>query len=392
MSEEARLLLNLFLPFYAVHCVEQVYFVYGNVLKGYGLSSEATGWILGVFFMTVMAVRPFGSWVLENFGIQRTLVWGSIVSLAGSSVLLFTEYAPVLFLGRALIGVAFGIYTMGLFAHQAIIVPEKMRGATFALIVSGGMLPTATVAPLGEWLLLGSHTRLYLAIGPILSVVCWYFGRKVRDGGPAVKRGERGGRTWGTYRDLLSSRTFALLAVTGLIIALVDAIAVSVSLLAAERGLVASYFLASASVTSVIVRVAGARTLNILPRAILLAPCGILMSAAMLITSLLPSNFFFMIGGFLYGVGIGAGWPMLHALLSDSLEVGLRPKGTAAALLLYDCGWFITPIIVGYASPVLGITRTFGALAIFTLVLLALLQIFYWVPFYRAKKRASETV
>jgi MFS family permease len=265
-------------------------------------------------------------------------------------------------------------------------VPEKMRGSTFAIIASGGMLPTATVAPLGEWLLLSSHTMLYLSMGPLLCVICWYFGGKV--GAPEVKV-KRGEKSWGTYRDLLSSRTFVILCVTGMIIALVDAITVSISLLATERGLVASYYLASASITAVLVRLPGARILNALPRAILLAPCGLLMSAAMLILALSPSNFSFLLGGVFYGAGIGAGWPMLHALLSDTLSVPLRPKGTATALLLYDSGWFLTPIIVGYISPILGIAHTFFALAAFSLSALSLLQIFYWIPAYRAKKRAA---
>jgi MFS family permease len=382
MSGDVRLLLSLYLPFFAIHCAEQIYFIYGNVLQSYGLTSVSIGWILGIFFMTVMAIRPLGGWVLENFGLRRTLVWSSFASFIGCSALLVTDYEPMLFAGRALSGAGFSVYTMGLFSHQAIVVPEEKRGAIFALLVSGGMLPSATVIPLGEWLILSSHTKLYLALGPALSIVCWYFGGKAGASEPSVKRG---GKRWGTYRDLFSSRTFLILSLTGFIIALVDAVTVSVSLLTAANGLVASYFLASASVTAVIVRVAGAKLMNWLPRAILLAPCGILLSVALFVMSLSPSNFSLFWGGIFYGAGIGAGWPMLHALLSDTLPAHLRPKGTATVLILYDAGWFITPLIVGYVSPLLGIARTFQTVTLFTFIALTAIQAAYWIPFHRAK-------
>jgi MFS family permease len=392
MTEDTKLLINLFLPFFGIHCAEQAYLVYGNVLQGYGISHEWTGWILGVFFMAVMITRPLGGWILENFGIRRTLVWSGAVCFVGCASLLLTKSAPLLLLGRAFSGVGFGVYTTGLFSHQAICVSEKTRGAMFAILATGGILPMATVAPLGEWLILGSHETLYLAMGPALSAICWFCGGRVlTPRSVSAKTAEMRdiGKTWGTYRDLLSSRVFVVLSLTGMLVSLVDAIVVSLSLLASERGLVASYFLAGGSVTAVIVRVAGAPLLNVLPRSVLLAPCGILISCGMLLISLAPSNGSFIVGGVLYGIGIGAGWPMLHALISDTLDSSLRPKGTASALLLYDAGWFLTPLMVGYLSSVIGIAWTFAALSLLSGVFLTLLEIFYWVPLDRGKKRGA---
>jgi MFS family permease len=382
LSGDIRVMLNLFLPFFAIHCVEQVYYVYGIALHGYGFSSQLTGWLLGIFFLTVMAVRPFGGWALENFGIRRILIWSSFVSFIGCSMLFFKDYASLLFIGRFLMGIAFSVYTMGLFSYQAMTVSEKMRGAMFAIIASGGILPIATVGPIGEWLLINSHTGLYLAIGPILSVICWGFGRKVGQAETQVQKKEK---RWGTYKDIFSSRTFVMLVVTGLMIALVDAVMSCVSIFASERGIVASYFLASLSVTAVIIRVAGAKIVNDIPRAITIAPLGMLIAGAVLLISLVPSNASFLVGGFVFGVGIGISWPIYHALVSDTLEVALRPKGTASALLLYDFGWFVTPVFVGYASPLLGIANTLLVLALFVLLALVLLQFLYWVPFNRAR-------
>jgi MFS family permease len=377
--------LNLFLPFFVIHCVEQVYFVYGNVLRSYGLSSEAIGWILGSFFVTNLTIRPFGGWVLEKFGIRKTLVWSSALCIVGSAILFLTDDVGPLLLGRILMGFGFGINTIGLFSYQSIAMKGKMRGATLALVMSGGILPMATVTPLGEWLLADSRLTLYLALGPILSVICLYFGSRVGVSKTPEGPKKKDERSWGTYGDLLSSRTFVILALTGTAIALVDAAAINISLFAEERGLIASYFLAGTAVTAVIVRIAGAKAINALPRAVSLCPCGILMACGTMLLSLRPSNASFLASGVLFGIGIGAGWPVLHSLLGDTLEVALRPKGMAVTMLMYDAGWFVTPILFGFVAPVLGMATTIFFLSSFVLIVLALIQIFYWLPFQRTR-------
>ena len=393
LSDNARMLLSLFLPLYAIHCMEQVYFVYGNVLQEMAISPEMTGWLLSSFFIAIMACRTVGGWFLENLGIRRTLQIGSIVGFVGCSVLfvasfeIFRGSVGILFLGRVLSGASFGIYSIGIFSYQAITIPEHMRGAVFAIVISGGILPTATITPIGEWLLFGSHLRAYLALGPLLCVACWYFGSKLGTD-EAPKRGRRG--QWGSYGDLVRSRGFLPLVLTGSVVALIDASMVNISLLAAEKGVAASYFLASCSVAAVIVRVAGARLLNVAPRLVAFAPCGMLMTLAILLVSVVPSGTTFLISGALFGIGIGAAFPMFLALISDTLPQELRPKGMATALLLYDSGWFLTPLIVGYATAAFGVAGTFRLLSLSTLAILAVLQCLYWVPRFRAMRIAKD--
>jgi MFS family permease len=379
MPKDATALLRVFLPFFAIHCAEQVYFVYGASLAGHGFSPQAIGWILGIFFMSVMASRTFGGWVLENFGAQKTLEWSGIASFAGCMMLYFKTVFAALLLGRILAGIAFGVYTMALFSYQAITTSETKRGRDFAIVVCGGILPMATVSPLGEWLLAGSMENIFLAIGPMFSVICWSLGRRI---GSQARGGKKdiGRERWGTYRELLLSRSFIFLVATGILISIVDAFVVSMSMLAAERGIAASYFMVSSSAVAVLVRLAGAKSLNRLPRARAIAPCGVIMAGSALLLAIAPTNASFLIGGLFTGIGIGAAWPLYHALLSDTLDIPLRPKGTAVALLFYDLGWFLTPLSIGYASPLLGIANTFRAISIFAIILLTLLHFLFWMP------------
>ena len=281
-------------------------------------------------------------------------------------------------------GAGFGICSTGLFSHQALCVSEKMRGAMFSLLVVGGVLPISTVTPFGEWLLLNSHETLFLMIGPVLSALCCYLGGRV-DTTTTGKTRYNNDKPWGTYRELFSSRTFLFLVLTGTIIGLVDALMISLSLLSAEKGIAASYFLASLSIAAVTVRLAGSPVLNVIPRVALFAPCGILMACSMIIVSFFPARSVFIVSGALFGIGIGAGWPMYHSLIGDLLDGPLLPKGSATALLLFDGAYFVTPLVVGYLLPHLGIAWTFVSISIAMSGVLLLLEIFYWLPLYMKK-------
>jgi len=425
VSQDVKLLISLFLPFFLIHSVQQIYLTFAVLLyQGYGFSYETTGWIIAMYSLAAMLIRPLGGWLLENYGIRKILIWSGVLSFIGSSLLFANESsimlligrafggaafgvyriepATLLLVGRAFSGAAFGIYSMGLFSHQALCVSEKRRGAMFSLLVVGSVLPMGAVAPLGEWLLYNSQSLIYLAIGPVLSLLCVFFGGKVsaaavKETRPADKNVAADTKAvisdkknWGTYAELFSSRSFLFLIVTGMAIALVDALTITLSLLTVEKGLIISYFFASVSVTALIVRLPCASLLNSLPRVPLLAPTGILMALSMIVVSFFPSNGALVLGGILFGAGLGAGWPMYHALISDILDPVLRPKGTATALLLYDIGFFISPLIVGYFLPRFGTSGTFGTIALVGGGILVFLELFHWLPLYRKKRSGGE--
>ncbi|GHV51028.1 hypothetical protein FACS1894216_04270 [Synergistales bacterium] len=376
-SETLRFVLLLFPPFLAIHCVEQIYFVYGNVLEDFGVSLEATGWILSAYFLGVMLVRPFGGWMVENLGVRGTLTWGSALAFVGCAMLLFTRDPVLSFAGRAVSGAGFGVYTNGLFSYQAIIVPPESRTAIFAVVTSSGILPTGIITPIGEWLISRSFIMPYLAIGPILALSCWYFGVKAT-GGTAVKQKEQ--EVWGAYRDLFASRKFVFTVLTGTLMACVDSTTIIMSILASANDTFASYFFMSFAAAACVVRIPCSKLLGRLPREKCVALSGLMMSLSVLGIALWPSSESFLVGGVFFGIGIGSGWPIFHSMISAALPVSLRPKGIATALLMYDLGWFITPIIVGRLMVSFDISAAFIALSLAIGTAQLALQIFFWLP------------
>lgn len=386
MSPNAKLMLNIFLPFFAIHCMEQVYFVYGTVLQSYSLSPEIIGWILSCYFIAIMSIRPLGGWLLERFGVRKTLIGAGLLGFAGCSVLLFAKSIPFLLLGRILSGASFGVYGVGIFSYQAITLPPQKRGAALSLITSGGVLPMATITPLGEWFLIRGFTEAYLLLGPLCALACVYFGSKI--GSPAIAAKQK--EDWGTYGELFSFRPYLVVLSSGAIMALLDASVVCMSLLAAERGLVASYFLTGSAVAAVIVRIAGSELIGLLPCMLVLSPGAVCMGLSLFAISAFPSNLLFLLGGIMFGVGIGFSWPLYLSLIADILPPILRPKGTATGLLMYDTGWILTPLITGYFMSVIGTAWTFRVLSLAGLSAALLIHIFYWVPLYRKNNRVAN--
>jgi len=251
------------------------------------------------------------------------------------------------------------------------------------------LLPLATITPLGEWLLLKGHSQAYLSLGPLCALACVYFGSKVGSSA-AVTKPKR--EDWGNYGELLIYRPYLVVLASGALMALIDASVVCMSLLAAERGLVASFFLTASAVTGALVRVAGSKAVGHLPRMITLSPVSICMGVGLFAVALYPSNRVFMWGGALFGVGIGIGWPVYLSLIADILPSALRPKGTAVGLLVYDTGWIITPLITGYFMSVFGTAWSFRILSLAGVCAALAIHILYWVPLYSKTKRQEAVL
>lgn len=389
MSDHAKLLLRLFLPFYAIYCVKQGYFLYGNVLEQYGYSPRMIGPLLGVLYVAVMAMRPLGGWILERFGVRRGLVAGGLVCLAGCMLLYFARSPGAIVAGRLLVGAGISVYSTGVFAYQALVVPAEIRAASFAIVVTGGMLPLATVAPIAEWLIARGLTDAYLLMGPLICLLCVWLGARV---GPAENEGPRipavspGPEAWGSYGELFQSRKFLVLIASAFFISLVDATIVSISVFARSQGVAVSYYMIANAIAAVLVRAPGARLLNAVPRPKYLVPLALLLPLSLLYLALWPSNVSFLLGGAVCGFGIGAVWPMLLASVSDILPAKLRPKGTATMVLCYDSCWFLTPLLVGYISQAGSMAMAYAILSAVSLVALSVLYLRFWVPLYRTER------
>jgi MFS family permease len=299
-----------------------------------------------------------------------------MLCLVGGIGMALGRNLPVLLVSRVLMGFGFSAYVTAAMAYQALVVSEESRGAAFALTTAGSMAPQATAVPLAEWMLRRGWDGIYLWTAVLLAGAAGVLGARIAPGGErlAVHRnrgGEEGAgkpRVWGTYGELFRSRGIRILLAAVLVTSLLDAMTIVTPYLARERGLSVSFFMVGSSVVAVLLRTLGFRLLDWFPRPKVVAPAFGTMALATLAAAFVPSNSMLLLCGCLFGLGIGAGFPCLVSLVGDLFPEGLRPKGTASVLLVYDLGWTLTPLLYGLAVPLMGTRGTFLAAGLSGLV------------------------
>ena len=383
-----KVLIYLFLSYYAMHCFEQMYFLMGPILEGQGISHATTGWILGIFFVGVIGCRPIGGWALEHLGVRKTLVFmGSIGFFASVLIALFYTNVPVLLFARFLTGLSYGGYVVAMLAYQTLVIPVEKRAGAVALITTGGMLPMATITVLGEWLLRRGHIAAYFWMAPIAALCCIYLGTRLDEPGK-VSSGES--KSWGKYRDLFRLQPFVLLLGTAVLISLLDGSVVSIASLAVKNDLVASSFFASSAITGVLSRIVMARFIDDLPRKLLLVPSLLMMAISLTWIAFFPSTTSFLFGGMGFGAGIGIGFPMMISMVSLVVGKKLQPKGTVTLVTVFDLGWVFTPLIIGYGAEFFGIEWSFRLLGVVAFVLGLVVFLYGWLPLYRRDKSRAQ--
>ncbi len=380
----SKQVLLVFFAYYGVNCLSNIYFVFGPFYAAYGASPRAVGLFLSVFYMAMILCRPLGSWSMERLGIRRALISSSLISaLAAAGIALSLSQPAVLLFFRALSGISASVFIVASIAYQSMILDAKSRGLGFALFTTGSMLPMATIVPLSEFLLKAGHTKLYLWLPAAVALICLLISLKIRDisSDTGVKP------AWGSYRDMLCKPGVKSLYLTAFLMSLADGAALCAASLAEDRGVPVSWFMISVAVSAVIIRTVGFKKMDAVPRVLLAAPAAGLMGLSMLGLSFSSSWSSFVLFGFLFGLGIGAGFPTDLSIIGDLLSIEYHPKATGSLLLSIDLGWVITPLMFGYISPLLGSTGAFRLIGIFVLTASSAVQYFFWMPLWKCLRQ-----
>jgi MFS family permease len=106
------------------------------------------------------------------------------------------------------------------------------------------------------------------------------------------------------------------------------------------------------------------------------------MGSALCLATWAGSNLYLAAVGFLYGLGVGYGFPALLSLGGDLVDVRLRPKMTSFVLFFMDLSWFFLPLFMGYFISVRDVATAYRVLAGISITM-ALTTHFLWIRFMR---------
>ena len=386
MSKNSRQIFLIFLAYYGMTCVSNVYFLFAPFYESLGATPQQAGLFLSAFYMVTLFCRPLGSAVMERLDIRRTLIGSAALCAAATAgIALSLDDGVPLLIFRALSGIFFSVFIVATVAAQSILLDEKSRGLGFALFTTGSMLPLATVVPLCEWLIKCGLGTIYLWTAPAISILCAAAGWKTGDLNYAGKEKSE----WGSYSDLFHTKGFPVLLLTAITMSLADAGTLSVASLAGARGVSVSYFMMASAASAVVIRTLGFGLISKAPRVKLAAPAVAVMGGALFGLAFCSSALSFAFFGALFGLGIGAAYPTNFSLIGDLTPPRLHPKATALVLLVIDVGWIVSPLIYGCLSPVLGASNTYR----FTgLVVFAAAASLYWKYWRSFSSRASSGI
>lgn len=367
---------------FAIMSFSYVYFLLPLYLDHVGLSSPATiGWILGTYYVASTVPRPLMAFLVERFPFRVTLVGAALCCAVGSVGLALSGISmPLLVMSRVLMGFGFGLFLVSFTAYQTLVIPNEVRGGSFALITIGAMAPFLIFVPVIDWLLHQGYFGFYIWVGPMVAAVCVIVGMTY--GRVDRERVQTEGR-WGTYSQLFAIPGARALFISVLVYGMTDAAIISISTLSMDRGLLSSWFMFAFAVAAITVRLVGFRLMDVFPKGKMYPAAIAITSFSLFGTSFSGSNVAFAFWGFLYGAGVGVAFPLSLAMIGDVAPPDLRPKATAIVWLILDGCFFITPVVMGYASSLLGVAGAFRVIPGILFFAAPVVYFFLWKPLAR---------
>lgn len=351
---------------WAIYSYSNVFFMFAPYLALRGFSPELAGILVGAFYAATTLARPLGGWIVERAGIRRTLVVSALFCL-GAALFKFVavSFWPLLAI-RLAMGCAFGVFVVALTTYQSLVVPEEIRGMAFALITLGALACLFTVIPLADWLLAHDHTGVFLAIPVVMSAVCVFLSLRLPPLSEKLKSEAVG--NWGTWGELYRETPFWRTVTSCAFFGLCDASIVYMPALVLAMGLVPSSFAIANGLGALLMRIGGKDFFNRYPRYVFAGPSLLIMAIFLYLTVMAANNLWLFVCGFFYGVGMGYGFPAHLALIGDLAPARLRAKSSSLVHFCYDASWFVLPVYVGFATPVMGEMGAFKALALLSVV------------------------
>lgn len=351
---------------WAIYSYSNVFFMFAPYLALRGFPSELTGILVGSFYAATTLIRPLGGWIVERAGIRRALILSALVCLiAGLFKFLTISFWPLLMI-RLLMGSAFGIFVVALTTYQALVIPEEIRGLAFAMITLGSLSCLFTVVPMADWLLAHNQVTLFLAAPVVMAALCVVLSFSLPP--LSEKLRSEGVREWGTWGDLYRETPFWRTVTSCTLFGLCDASIVYIPTLALAMGLIPSSFIVANGLGALMMRTLWHDFFNRHPRYMFAGPSLFVMAVFLYFTAEATNNIWLFVCGFLYGTGMGYGFPAHLALTGDLAPARLRAKMSALVHFCYDASWFILPVYVGFASRYIQEMGAFRILALVCIV------------------------
>jgi MFS family permease len=308
-----------------------------------GGSENAVGLLMGIFTFFSVVLRPFQGRRADRTGRKKLLLLGiGVYALAGLALLALPAVGP-LFVIRALQGLGWGAFLLAFNTMAIDLAPPARRGEAVGLIGIAPPLSLATAPLLGEALRgTGGGYTLLFAISVAAALGALLLAALIKE--PPADRGAAAG-----IQPLLSRKVLLPSLMIFFITFTFGGIITFLPLLARAREIPAvGVFFTVFALTAMVFRPITGRLSDRWGRPAVFIPGLIIIFLALVTIALADSTGLLLLGGILFGGGMGAAHPSILALAADRLAAGERGVGMATYTAAFDLGIVAGAILLGF--------------------------------------------
>lgn len=378
--------------FYCVLLIAMVSYFLPLYYTHIGFSPQAAGWLVASFYLASVGSRLFLGSVILRFGFKRVFLLAGILSLISSvGVATAGPHFWLALISRAALGVGSSLFQVGLATYQALAFAKEERAGAYSIIMAGGLAPMMSAVPLADWLLFRGYDALYIFIpvaACILSLLVAIAIPPLPQTAFPEATPHRFVNPLRGIADCFKIPFFRLAIFSMFLFTATDATSAFMSPMTNSFGLAASFFLTANALVGVSVRLFLGRILDNHPRWKLSAPILILMLCPLLLASCDPSEGSLVALGMIFGIGMGFGFPLNLALVSDGIPPALQPQAIAMAWFVMGFNFGMVPLLLGWISGVTGVVTAFRIIAGLTLAGACLLGVL-WLRHQRSKPQGG---
>jgi MFS family permease len=287
-------------------------------VKALGGSETTIGFVLGAGTTASVTARPFVGLLLDRLGRRRVLVWAGIANVVSwVPFLLLSGVGPGLYVWTVLHDVVWGALFAAYFAYAADLAPLERRAEGIAMFGIAGMAANGLAPLLGERVIDAAGYSWFFGLAMAFGVVAVLFSfgvPKISEPHPAPP----------SLRDVVAlarhPRLVPIMLSTALLGIAINAAYMFVAPFGRGLGLArVGPFFAAYSATSVVIRLVGRRTLDVLGPHRVSGPGFVAYAVGVIGLALLPTfgtlaTLALVLCGIFCGMGHGSLFPVLNAL------------------------------------------------------------------------------
>ncbi|MDQ7784186.1 MAG: MFS transporter [Desulfomonilaceae bacterium] len=354
MKQADRILSPQFLALSAVmfltFCNLAVFFQFELYLGTLNFGKEWSGFVIGVFSLTVLVVRPIISPFLYE-GNSRFWIVASTCGIIVSLLLYDVGTSPLrMSLVRIAHGLTYVILATAVLSALVSHIPPKKSAQAFGLLSVLTLLPYAVIPPLLNPLetLVGGFSRvldLFAAAMILVFPIMFLVGRNA--GKPVAREDSR--IQWADFtRNMLDARIILLMSASLLVWTSFTVIfyylkGYGETINIGNPG----WFFTLSTLSEIGVRLVAGPMLDRYDKSRFLTGASLWLAVSYFVMTFVSGEAAFYAMGIVFGLGWGVTMPMLSGLVFDISEPKLRAMNTNLSMEMFQGGYFLGPVVGG---------------------------------------------